>query len=169
MKIKKKSILRVFGLFSDVYAEFDKRIDTEEKLKSMVDNWVEIFEVLNFDYEEANDDFLQASKLAIIKSKYIPTISEISDEMKNIYISKQEERKRKKLWQVLEIENQCKMKSGVSERDNIIELFVRLEEKYTKNDIIEIIKRYRKREAIEDFDILDTTTIFREILEGNIE
>ena len=105
----------------------------------------------------------------IIKSKYIPTISEISDEMKNIYINKQEERKRKKLWQVLEIENQCKMKSGVSERDNIIELFVRLEEKYTKNDIIEIIKRYRKREAIEDFDILDTTNIFREILEGNIE
>ena len=49
------------------------------------------------------------------------------------------------------------------------DLFVRLEEKYTKNDIIEIIKRYRKREAIEDFDILDTTTIFREILEGNIE
>lgn len=169
MKIKKKSILKAFGLFSDTYAEFDKRIDTEEKLKSMVDNWVEIFEVLDFDYEEANDDFLQASKLAIIKSKYIPTISEISDEMKNIYISKQEERKRKKLWQVLEIENQCKMKSGVSEKDNIIALFVRLEEKYTKNDIIEIIKRYRKREAREDFDILDTTTIFREILEGKIE
>lgn len=169
MKIKKKNILKAFRLFSDTYTEFDKRIDTEEKLKSMVDNWVEIFEVLNFDYEEANDDFLQASKLAIIKSKYIPTISEISDEMKNIYISKQEERKRKKLWQVLEIENQCKMKSGVSEKDKIIALFVKLEEKYTKNDIIEIIKRYRKRETIEDFDILDTTTIFREILEGNIE
>lgn len=169
MKIKKKSILKAFGLFSDTYTEFDKRIDTEEKLKSMVDNWTEIFEVLNFDYEEANNDFLQASKLAIIKSKYIPTISEILDEMKNIYINKQEERKRKKLWQVLEIEKQCKMKSGVSEKDNIIELFVRLEEKYTKNDIIEIIKRYRKREAREDFDILDTTTIFREILEGNIE
>ena len=83
MKIKKKSILKVFRLFSDTYTEFNKRIDTEEKLKSMVDNWVEIFEVLNFDYEEANDDFLQASKVAIIKSKYIPTISEISDEMKN--------------------------------------------------------------------------------------
>ena len=89
--------------------------------------------------------------------------------MKNIYISKQEERKRKKLWQVLEIENQCKMKSGVSEKDKIIALFVKLEEKYTKNDIIEIIKKYRKRETIEDFDILDTTTMFREILEGNIE
>ena len=169
MKIKKKSILKAFKLFSDTYTEFDKRIDTEEKLKSMVDNWIEIFEVLNFDYEEANDDFLLASKLAIIKSKYIPTISEISDEMKNIYINKQEERKRKKLWQVLEIENQCKMKSGVNEKDKIIALFVKLEEKYTKNDIIEIIKRYRKRETIEDFDILDTITIFREILEGNIE
>lgn len=169
MKIKKKSILKAFRLFSDTYAEFDKKINTEEKLKSMVDDWVEIFEVLDFDYEEANDDFLQASKVAIIKSKYIPTISEISDEMKKIYISKQEERKRKKLWQVLEIENQCKMKSGISEKDKIIALFVRLEEKYTKNDIIEIIKRYRKREAIEDFDILDTITIFREILEGNIE
>lgn len=169
MKIKKKSILKAFELFSNVYTEFDKKINTEEKLKSMLDNWIGVFEVLDFDYEEANDDFLQASKLAIIKSKYIPTISEISDEMKNIYINKQEERKRKKLWQVLEIENQCKMKSGISEKDNIIALFVRLEEKYTKNDIIEIIKRYRKREAREDFDILDTTTIFREILEGNIE
>ena len=82
---------------------------------------------------------------------------------------KREERKRKKLWQVSEIENQCKMKSSVSEKDNVIALFVRLEEKYTKNDIIEIIKRYREREAREDFDILDTTTIFREILEGKIE
>ena len=80
MKIKKKSILKAFELFSDTYTEFYKKINTEEKLKSMVDNWVEIFEVLNFDYEEANDDFLQASKVAIIKSKYIPTISDISDE-----------------------------------------------------------------------------------------
>lgn len=90
MKIKKKSILKAFGLFSDTYAEFDKKINTEEKLKSMVDNWVEIFEVLDFDYEEANDDFLQASKLAIIKSKYIPTISEISDEMKQLYMQRKE-------------------------------------------------------------------------------
>lgn len=90
MKIKKKSILKVFRLFSDTYTEFNKRIDTEEKLKSMVDNWVEIFEVLNFDYEEANDDFLQASKVAIIKSKYIPTISEISDEMKKLYMQRKE-------------------------------------------------------------------------------
>lgn len=90
MKIKKKSILKAFRLFSDTYTEFDKRIDTEEKLRSMVDNWVEIFEVLKFDYEEANDDFLQASKLTIIKSKYIPTISEIADEMKKIYMKRKE-------------------------------------------------------------------------------
>lgn len=90
MKIKKKSILKAFRLFSDTYTEFDKRIDTEEKLKSMVDNWVEIFEVLDFDYEEANDDFLKASKILITKNKYTPTISEISDEMKQLYMQRKE-------------------------------------------------------------------------------
>lgn len=90
MKIKKKSILRVFGLFSDVYAEFDKRIDTEEKLKCMLNNWIEVFDIIDFDYEEASDDFLKASKILITKNKYTPTISEISDEMKQLYMQRKE-------------------------------------------------------------------------------
>lgn len=90
MKIKKKSILKAFELFSDTYTEFDKRIDTEEKLKSMLDNWIEVFDIIDFDYEEASDDFLKASKILITKNKYIPTISEISDEMKQLYMQRKE-------------------------------------------------------------------------------
>ena len=88
MKIKKKSILKAFELFSDVYTEFDKKINTEEKLKSMLDNWIEVFDIIDFDYEEANDDFLKASKILITKNKYTPTISEISDEMKQLYMQR---------------------------------------------------------------------------------
>jgi hypothetical protein len=90
MKIKKKSILKAFELFSDVYTEFDKKINTEEKLKSMLDNWIEVFDIIDFDYEEANDDFLKASKILITKNKYTPTISEISDEMKQLHMQKKE-------------------------------------------------------------------------------
>ena len=90
MKIKKKSILEAFELFSDVYTEFDKKINTEEKLKSMLDNWIEVFDIIDFDYEEANDDFLKASKILITKNKYTPTISEISDEMKQLYMQRKE-------------------------------------------------------------------------------
>ena len=90
MKIKKKSILKAFKLFSDTYTEFDKRIDTEEKLKSMLDNWIEVFDIIDFDYEEASDDFLKASKILITKNKYTPTISEISDEMKQLYMQRKE-------------------------------------------------------------------------------
>lgn len=90
MKIKKKIILKVFELFSDVYTEFDKKINTEEKLKSMLDNWIEVFDIIDFDYEEASDDFLKASKILITKNKYIPTISEISDEMKQLYMQRKE-------------------------------------------------------------------------------
>ena len=90
MKIKKKSILKAFELFSDVYTEFDKKINTEEKLKSMLDNWIEVFDIIDFDYEEANDDFLKASKILITKNKYTPTISEISDEMKQLYMQRKE-------------------------------------------------------------------------------
>lgn len=90
MKIKKKSILKAFELFSDVYTEFDKKINTEEKLKSMLDNWIEVFDIIDFDYDEASDDFLRASKILITKNKYIPTISEISDEMKVLYMQRKE-------------------------------------------------------------------------------
>lgn len=90
MKIKKKSILKAFELFSDVYTEFDKKINTEEKLKSMLNNWIEVFDIIDFDYEEASDDFLKASKILITKNKYTPTISEISDEMKQLYMQRKE-------------------------------------------------------------------------------
>ena len=90
MKIKKKSILKAFELFSDVYTEFDKKINTEEKLRSMLDNWIEVFDIIDFDYEEASDDFLKASKILITKNKYTPTISEISDEMKQLYMQRKE-------------------------------------------------------------------------------
>ena len=90
MKIKKKSILKAFELFSDVYTEFDKKINTEEKLRSMLDNWIEVFDIIDFDYEEANNDFLKASKILITKNKYNETMSEISDEMKQLYMQRKE-------------------------------------------------------------------------------
>lgn len=90
MKIKRNNIFKAFEIFSNTYIEFEKRIENKEKIKEMINTWVDVFEAIDFDYEYANDDFLEAVKIVISKNKYIPTIAEISDEMKKLYIKREE-------------------------------------------------------------------------------
>lgn len=90
MKIKRNNIFKAFEIFSNTYIEFEKRIENKEKIKEMINTWVDVFEAIDFDYEYANEDFLEAVKIVISKNKYIPTIAEISDEMKKLYIKREE-------------------------------------------------------------------------------
>lgn len=95
MKIKKESILKAFRMFSNMYQEFNKRLVNKEKMEEMIEDWVTTFEVMNFDYESANEDFLKAVKISITKCKYTPTIAEIIEEMRNVYIEKERKKEYK--------------------------------------------------------------------------
>lgn len=84
MKINKESILKSFSFFENTYPEFIKRIENRDKLNEMINIWVEILETVNYDYENANEDFIEAVKRVCTKNRYIPTIAEIIDEMSKI-------------------------------------------------------------------------------------
>lgn len=84
MKISKKNILQGFAIFNDTYTEFNKKMQNEDKGKEIVQVWQEVFETINFDYEEANEDFLKAVKISVGKNKFVPTIAEIIEEMRQL-------------------------------------------------------------------------------------
>lgn len=163
MKIKKETILKGFKLFSNIYLEFYKKIENENTLKETIDTWAEVFNTIDFDYEYANDDYLKAIKSISTKSKYIPTISEIIEEMKKINGSRIKKEKRENLWNVLEIERECKLKNN--NIDKAIETYFDLIKKYKHSQIIEIIKEYRKNNSINTNMILTTEEIFEKIME----
>lgn len=162
MKIKEESILKVFKIFSNVYQEFNKRIEDYKKMEEMIKAWKEVFETIEFDYENANRDFIEGAKRAVSKSKYTPTIAEISEEMKNIYkarIEKETERKRMQIWKIEEI---CDLRSGNLEKT--IKNYNKLKEKYSDEEIIKQIQEYKKKQNLR-FAILETEETFEKIME----
>ena len=92
MKIDKDSILKAFIIFENVYNEFSKKIEDKEKVKKMINTWIEVFETIDYDYENANKDFLEAVKIVSTRNKYIPTIAEIVEEMKKIYTERKKDK-----------------------------------------------------------------------------
>lgn len=162
MKIKKETILKGFKLFSNIYLEFYKKIENENTLKETIDTWAEVFNTIDFDYEYANDDYLKAIKNISTKNKYIPTISEIIEEMKKINEARIKKEKRENLWNVLEIESECKLKNN--NIDKALKIYFDLIKKYKHSQIIEIIKEYRKNNSINTNMILTTEEIFEKIM-----
>ncbi len=67
----RKEIITILTLLSQTYENFEKRMDTDEKVESMIMLWTECLGDL--DYRVV----LQAVKMAIISSPYPPTIHEI--------------------------------------------------------------------------------------------
>ena len=162
MKISKKSILQGFMIFKSVYSEFEKRMQDEKKGKETIQAWREVFEEIDYDYKEANEDFIKAVKRMVVKNKYVPTIAEIVEEMKVIYETRVEEDENKALWEVLEIEEKCKLKNV--NLDKAISIYCDLIKKYSKEEIVSKILRYREKELINKEMLLNTENIFEKIL-----
>lgn len=163
MKIEKENILKAFRIFENSYLEFKKRIEDKEETKKMINTWYEIFESIDFDYEYANKDFLIAVKRVIADSKYIPTIAEISNEMKKIYTDRQTKEKEEKLWTVLEIEDKCNLKSLDIQKS--ISIYAELNKKYSKEQIILAVKKYKEKENVERDMFLNTEDILKKAME----
>lgn len=162
MKIKEESILKVFKIFSNVYQEFNKRIEDYKKMEEMIKAWKEVFETIEFDYEKANNDFIEATKRIASKSKYIPTIAEIIEEMKLIYNKRLENRNEEQKMQIWKIEKICDLRSGNTEKT--IKNYNKLKEKYSDEEIIKQIQEYKKKQNL-SFAILATEDIFEKIME----
>lgn len=67
----RKEIIKILTLLSQTYENFEKRMDTDEKVESMIMLWTECLGDLDYNL------VLQAVKKTIIESPYPPTIHEI--------------------------------------------------------------------------------------------
>lgn len=163
MKINKKTIVQGFMIFKSVYQEFERKMQDEEKGKETIQIWQEIFKTIDFDYEWANDDFITAIKKIITKSKYMPTIAEIIEEMKHINDKRIKKEQKEKLWDMLKIEEKCKLKNA--NIDKALNRYLILSNNYGNIKIIEMINKYRDKNKINKNMILTTENIFEKIME----
>lgn len=154
MKISKKSILQGFMIFKSVYSDFEKRMQNEKKGKETIHIWQEVFEEIDYEYKEANEDFIKAAKRKVANSKYVPTIAEIVEEMKTINKKRREDYKDKAIWEVLDIEEKCKLKSVNLEK--AISIYCSLAKKYNMEEIISKILKYREERLIPQNMFLNT-------------
>lgn len=161
MQINKKSILQGFMIFKSVYSDFEKRMQNEKKGKETIQIWQEVFEEIDYDYKEANEDFIKAIKRKVAKSKYVPTVAEIVEEMKAIDQKRRENYKGKALWEVLDIEEKCGLKSVNLEK--AISIHCHLVEKYNKEEIISKILKYREERLVPQNMFLNTEDMFEKI------
>lgn len=162
MKISKKSILQGFMIFKSIYTEFEKRMQDEKKGKETIQIWQEIFAEIDFDYKEANEDFIKAIKRKVAKNKYVPTIAEIIEEMKILYKQRIEDNENKAFWEVLEIEEKCGLKNVDLKRT--ISNYYDLVKKYEKEEMISKILNYRKEKLVPQNMFLNTEDIFERLM-----
>lgn len=139
MTIDKNNILTVFKMFKNTYIDFEKKIDNKDKLKDMIVTWQEVFETIDYDYEQSNNDFIEASKKMITKTKYVPTIYEIIDEMRNIYITRTNYEHNQNTKKILQLSNLFEI-TLIRDLDDVIKDYERLLQKYNAEDIEKIIK-----------------------------
>lgn len=163
MKINKKSILQGFMIFKSVYSEFEKRIQDEKKGKETIQIWQEVFEEIDNDYKEANEDFVKAIKRKVAKNKYVPTIAEIIEEMKKINKERIEDCENKALWEVLDIEEKCGLKNVNLKK--AINIYCDLVKKYNKKEIILKTLKYREEKLTPKGMFLNTEDTFEKIME----
>lgn len=162
MKISKKSILQGFMIFKSVYSEFEKRMQDEKKGKETIQIWQEVFEEIDYDYREANEDFIKAIKRRVVKNKYVPTVAEIIEEMKMLNKQRIEDNENKALWEVLEIEEKCELKNVNLKK--AIGIYCDLVKKYKKEEMISKILKYRKERAIPKSMFLNTEDMLERLM-----
>ncbi len=84
MKISKDTIIQGFMILEKVYTDFSKKLENKEQTREMIDTWVDLLETADLNYQEASKDFVAAVKNISTTNKYIPTIAEIIETMKQV-------------------------------------------------------------------------------------
>lgn len=148
MKIDKKNILKGFMLLREAYPEFRKEIDSndEDEINERIENWIEIFNNIDGEYSEANDDFIRAIKNICIKNKYVPTVAEIVIEMRSVWNIRYEKIKNENRKELFFIQTQTQTMGSIS--DKTVDKYIKLKEIYSMEQIITMVNKYQGKNKI---------------------
>ena len=82
MNVDKQTIAKGIVLIAQTYDNYKKHLEENGGLQQLTENWYDILQVVEDDYQEAKEDFTTAVKVSIANNKYPPTIKEVLDTMK---------------------------------------------------------------------------------------
>ena len=143
MKITKSNISKGIKKLSTLYSQFE---DTIKKfgIEEVIQTWEEVFKEIDFDYSDANDDFIKAIYIATSKSKFPPTIYEILEEMRNLYKLRKSVENTIALKNIFELSKLFERTLIINDTKTMVN-YKELEKRYTYNQIEEMIKEKIKQ------------------------
>lgn len=156
MRIKQDYILKAIEYINTIYFEFSKRFSSKNDLKKLISTWKAIFDEINFDYEEANNDFLKAVKLVISESKFPPTPADVSEKMKKLFLERERMNIKNAVLELQSLEKELELRT--SDREKSISLYwkIRKNKSYSqiKNLMIQEKHNYLNLENKDSYEIL---------------
>lgn len=156
MRIKESYILKAIQYFDNIYPEFNKRYSSKTELKEIIQVWKEIFNEIEFDYKEANEDFLKAVRLVIAENKFIPTPAEISNKMKKIFVQREANKRLDLIFELQDIEEKLELKSSDKEKSE--KIYTKLRKNKTNMEIEKLMlqekTRYKNLENKDTYNVL---------------
>lgn len=134
MNITKSNISKGIKKLSTLYIQFEDTIN-KFGIEEVIQTWEEVFNKIDYDYKEANEDFINAIYKITIESKYPPTIAEIILKMREIYINRKQKEELQEDINISKLQEQTKI-IGCSNKEKTKQLYRQLLEKYSLEEII---------------------------------
>lgn len=138
MQITRINIIKGITKIRILYKQFDEHIE-KFGLNEVVDEWENAFKEIEFDYTEANEDFVKAIYNITTKSKFPPTIYEIVEEIGKIYKTRLAKEKSNAIVQLLKLTELFERTLIVNNEKATVN-YIKLSKRYTYSQIEEMVK-----------------------------
>ena len=142
MNVDKQTIAKGIVLIAQTYENYKKHLEENGGLQKLTENWYEVLQVVEGDYQEAKEDFTTAVKVSIANNKYPPTIKEILDTMEFVRDRRKKNKEARNKYNFLILIQDYpffRINTGV-ELTEAYEIYTR--KKYSEDLVKEAIKNY---------------------------
>ena len=161
MKILKSNLLKGIMKLGILYKQFDEQIE-KYGCEKIVEEWVNTFKEIEFDYKEANTDFINAISKVSTENKYPPTIADIVAKMRELYISRKQNEEFQFEIDISKLQKNT-AKIGYRDKERNIKIYKDLLKKYSEKEIENKIREIQKENDIYCYDL---TLALERILES---
>lgn len=151
MKILKSNICKGITKLRILYRQFDEQIEKFD-LETIVNEWANTFNQIDYDYEEANEDFINAIYRITTESKFPPTIASIVSEMRKLYITRKQNEELQSQIDIDRLQERATI-IAYSDKEKAKVLYKELLKKYSLEEIVEKLINVQKENKIYSYDL----------------
>lgn len=161
MKILKSNLLKGIMKLGILYKQFDEQIE-KYGCEKIVEEWSNTFNEIEFDYKEANTDFISAISKISTESKFPPTIADIVTKMRELNINRKQNEEFQYQIDISKLQENTAI-IGYSDKEKALELYKKLLKKYSEKEVEDKLIKIQNENSIYSYDL---TLALERILEN---